>query len=203
MSLSSLARAIDRFSTIVGQATAWLALVMVLVQFLVVVLRYVFGLGFIWMQESIVYMHGVLFMVGAGYTLLNDGHVRVDVFYREASPQRKALINLLGTVLFLLPFCILILWVSWPYVFNAWRVMEGSKETSGLQGIYLLKSVILVFGGLVILQGVAIIARSILTLTGQDPDPWPADQSSDPLPPPSSGPRDPAAVTADASEPRR
>nr|WP_184435878.1 TRAP transporter small permease subunit [Roseospira goensis] len=141
---------------------------MVLVQFLVVVLRYVFGLGFIWMQESITYMHGLLFMVGAGYTLLQDGHVRVDVFYREASPRRKALVNLLGTVLFLIPFCVLVLWVSWPYVANSWRVMEGSKETSGIQGVYLLKSVILVFGGLVILQGLSVIARSLLTLGGYD-----------------------------------
>ncbi|MBB4286709.1 TRAP transporter small permease subunit [Roseospira goensis] len=168
MSLHAFARTIDRINGTVGQATAWLALIMVLVQFLVVVLRYVFGLGFIWMQESITYMHGLLFMVGAGYTLLQDGHVRVDVFYREASPRRKALVNLLGTVLFLIPFCVLVLWVSWPYVANSWRVMEGSKETSGIQGVYLLKSVILVFGGLVILQGLSVIARSLLTLGGYD-----------------------------------
>ncbi|WP_343031133.1 TRAP transporter small permease subunit [Roseospira navarrensis] len=167
-SLSALARAIDRFSRGVGQTVAWLALIMVLVQFLVVVLRYVFGLGFIWMQESITYMHGLLFMVGAGYTLLMDGHVRVDVFYREASPRRKALVNLLGSLLFLIPFCVLILWVSFGYVANSWRVLEGSKETSGIQGIYLLKSVILVFGGLVILQGLSMIARSVLTLAGVD-----------------------------------
>ena len=167
-SLAALARAIDAFSRFVGHTTAWLALIMVLVQFLVVVLRYVFGLGFIWMQESIVYMHGLLFMVGAGYTLLMDGHVRVDVFYREASPRRQAIVNLGGSLLFLIPFCALILWVSWDYVMNAWRVMEGSKETSGIQGIYLLKTAILVFGGLVILQGLSVVARSILTLAGWD-----------------------------------
>jgi len=165
-SLSALARTIDRFSRLVGQTTAWLALIMVLVQFLVVVLRYVFGIGFIWMQESITYMHGLLFMIGAGYTLLQDGHVRVDVFYREASPRGKAIVNLLGTLLFLIPFCTLILWVSYGYVANSWRVFEGSKETSGIQGIFLLKTVILVFGGLMILQGISMIARSILTLAG-------------------------------------
>jgi len=169
-SLSALARAIDRFSRMVGQTTAWLALIMVLVQFLIVVLRYVFGLGFIWMQESITYMHGLLFMIGAGYTLLADGHVRVDVFYREASPRGKAIVNLLGTLLFLIPFCVLILWVSYGYVANSWRVFEGSKETSGIQGIFLLKTVILVFGGLVILQGVSLMARAILTLAGVDDD---------------------------------
>ncbi|MBB4267016.1 TRAP transporter small permease subunit [Roseospira visakhapatnamensis] len=170
ISLPSLARAIDGLNRGIGQATAWLALFMVLVQFLVVVLRYVFGLGFIWMQESIVYMHGLLFMVGAGYTLLQDGHVRVDVFYRDASRRRQALVNLAGSVLFLIPFCTLILWVSIDYVGNAWRVLEGSKETSGIQGVFLLKSVILVFGALVLLQGVSVIARSLLTLTGRDGD---------------------------------
>jgi TRAP-type mannitol/chloroaromatic compound transport system permease small subunit len=169
-SLAALARSIDRLNSVIGQATAWLALIMVLVQFLVVVLRYVFGLGFIWMQESIVYMHGLLFMVGAGYTLLQDGHVRVDVFYREATRRRKAWVNLLGTIFFLIPFCILIIWVSWPYVQNSWRVFEGSKETSGIQGIYLLKTVILVFAGLVVLQGVSVAARSILTLAGFEDD---------------------------------
>jgi len=168
-SLRAMARAIDGLNRAIGQTTAWLALLMVLVQFLVVVLRYVFGLGFIWMQESITYMHGLLFMVGAGYTLLQDGHVRVDVFYREASPRRKAMVNLAGSVLFLIPFCTLILWVSWDYVANSWRVFEGSKETSGIQGIYLLKTVILVFGGLVILQGVSTIARALLTLAGVEP----------------------------------
>jgi TRAP-type mannitol/chloroaromatic compound transport system permease small subunit len=178
-SLSALARTIDRFSRIVGQTTAWLALIMVLVQFLVVVLRYVFGLGFIWMQESIMYMHGLLFMVGAGYTLLMDGHVRVDVFYREASPRGKAVVDLLGSLFFLIPFCVLILWVSYGYVANSWRVLEGSKETSGIQGIYLLKTTILVFGGLVILQGVSVVARSILTLAGVDPgDPDDRDDPS-------------------------
>lgn len=175
-SLAALARSIDRLNSVIGQATAWLALIMVLVQFLVVVLRYVFGLGFIWMQESIVYMHGLLFMVGAGYTLLQDGHVRVDVFYREATRRRKAWVNLLGTIFFLIPFCILILWVSWPYVQNSWRVMEGSKETSGIQGIYVLKTVILVFAGLVVLQGVSVAARSVLTLAGWDEEGAPVTQ---------------------------
>lgn len=177
--LSALARAIDGFSRLVGHTTAWLALIMVLVQFLVVVLRYVFGLGFIWMQESITYMHGLLFMVGAGYTLLMDGHVRVDVFYRDASPRRKAIVDLLGSVFFLIPFCVLILYVSFGYVMNAWSVFEGSKETSGIQGIYLLKTVILVFGGLVILQALSMIARAVLTLAGAEGGYTPGETAPD------------------------
>jgi len=186
-SLPALARSIDGLNRIVGQATAWLALFMVLVQFLVVVLRYVFGLGFIWMQESIMYMHGILFMAGAGYTLLHDGHVRVDVFYRDATRRTQAWVNLAGSVLFLIPFCGLILWVSTDYVANSWRVLEGSKETSGIQGIFVLKSVILVFGGLVILQGLSIVARSALTLTEQSTDTSNPDPGPDPNPGPQTG----------------
>lgn len=165
-SLYSLARGIDRLNHVTGRAVAWLTLAMVLVQFAVVVLRYVFGLGFIWMQESILYMHALVFLVGAGFTLLKEGHVRVDIFYREAPVRKKALVDLLGVVFLLVPFCILVWTVSWPYVANSWAVMEGSKETSGIQGIYLLKTAILVFTVLVALQGLSIALKSILVLNG-------------------------------------
>ena len=139
---------------------------MVLVQFSAVVLRYVFGIGSIWMQESVIYMHAYLFMVGAGYTLLQGGHVRVDIFYREASPKRKALTDLIGVFVFLLPVCVTIWLFSWGYVARSWQVLEGSKETSGIQGVFLLKSAILVFTALVALQGISLAARSLLVLAG-------------------------------------
>ncbi|EKV31617.1 TRAP dicarboxylate transporter [Caenispirillum salinarum AK4] len=164
--LHSLARGIDRTNDLIGRAVAWLTLAMVLIQFVVVVLRYVFGLGFIWMQESILYMHGIVFLVGAGYTLLKDGHVRVDIFYREARPTRKALVDLLGVIFLLVPFCALVWTVALPYVMNSWAVLEGSKETSGIQGVYLLKTSILVFTVLVGLQGLATALKSILVLSG-------------------------------------
>lgn len=139
---------------------------MVLIQFAVVVLRYVFGLGFIWMQESILYMHGIVFLVGAGYTLLKDGHVRVDIFYRAAHPRTKALVDMLGVIFLLIPFCALVWTVALPYVQNSWAVFEGSKETSGIQAVYLLKTCILVFTVLMALQGLAILMKSILVLKG-------------------------------------
>ena len=165
-----MARTIDTFNEHVGRITAWVALTMVLIQFIVVVMRYVFGIGSIMMQESVVYMHAILFMVGAGYTLLHGGHVRVDVFYRDASPKKKALVDLIGGFVFLMPVCILIWWSSWTYVVNSWRVFEGSKETSGIQAVFLLKTVVLVFAGLVFIQGVSLILRAILTLR-EDADP--------------------------------
>lgn len=167
--LASLATAINRLNNSVGKWTAWLALTMVLVQFVVVVMRYIFGIGSIMMQESVIYMHGILFMVGAGYTLLHEGHVRVDIFYREASPRTKAIVDLLGAVFFLIPVSVLIWTYSWSYVVQSWSVFEGSKETSGIQGVFLLKSVILVFCGLMILQAISMIIASILRLTGNEP----------------------------------
>lgn len=173
--LISVAKAIDSLNQRLGSWIAWLALIMVLVQFVVVLMRYVFGMGSIAMQESVVYMHGILFMVGAGYTLLHDGHVRVDIFYREASPKHKAKVDIFGVVAFLLPVCLL-LWVySWPYVANAWRVYEGSKETSGIQAVFLLKTIVLVFCVLVALQGISMLIHSLAVLLDKEP-PRPSEE---------------------------
>lgn len=157
---------IDTLNHNLGRVIAWLAVAMVLVQFSVVVLRYIFGFGSIMMQESVIYLHSILFMLGAGYTLLHEGHVRVDIFYRDASIKRKALVDLVGAVVFIIPVCILLWWWSWPYVDLSWSTQEGSKETSGIQAVFLLKTVILGFAALVGLQGVSMAVRNILTLSG-------------------------------------
>ena len=167
--MTTLIKSIDALNETVGRGVAWLALAMVLVQFVVVILRYVFAIGFIPMQESIWYLHGIVFMVGAGYTLLHDGHVRVDIFYREARPKAKALVNLLGVLIFLLPVCAVTWWLSWSYVGNSWRIFEGSTEVSGLPFIYLLKTVILVFVVLIVLQGLSLALKSVMVLRGQQP----------------------------------
>ena len=140
---------------------------MVIVQIVVVVLRYVFGVGSIFMQESIVYMHGVLFMIGAAYTLQHEGHVRIDIFYREATEKRRAIVNSLGVAFLLLPVCFIIFRYSLPYVQSSWRVLEGSKETSGIQGVFLLKSIILAFAVLVALQGLSLAIHSLFILSGR------------------------------------
>lgn len=165
-SLASLMRLIDGLNQTVGKAVAWLAVIMVVTQFVVVLMRYVFGIGSIMMQESIIYMHSIIFMVGAGYTLLHNGHVRVDVFYREISVRKKAIIDLFGVIFLLLPVCLLIFTSSWDYVIQSWSIMEGSKETSGIQAVFLLKTTILTFCILLGLQGVALALRSFLTLNG-------------------------------------
>ena len=165
--LLRLARMTDRLNEWLGTKLAWLALAMVLLQFVIVVMRYVFGVGSVKLQESIVYMHAMVFMVGAGYTLLHNGHVRCDIFYSAASPRAKAMVDLFGVAVFLWPMCALIAWVAWPYVAAAWAVREGSPEGSlGIPGVFLLKSVILVFTALLALQGLALAIHSALLLAG-------------------------------------
>jgi TRAP-type mannitol/chloroaromatic compound transport system permease small subunit len=162
-----LARAIDRLNEAIGVSVAWLALAVVLVEFTVVLMRYVFGVGSVKMQESIVYMHATVFMVAAGYTLLHNGHVRCDIFYAAASPRRQALVDLIGVAIFLLPTCALIGWMAWPYVAQSWAVLEGSPEGSlGIPGVFVLKSIILVFAALMALQGIALALHSALRLAG-------------------------------------
>jgi len=163
---------IDTLNDRIGRYVSWLAIAMVLIQFSTVVMRYIFGISFIWMQESVVYLHATLFMMGAAYTLLHEGHVRVDIFYRTAPTLKKAMVDLAGAFVFLLPVCGLILWASTPYVINSWAMGEGSQETSGIQAVFLLKTLISAFAVLMGLQGLAMALRSFLTLRGH-PAPHP------------------------------
>jgi TRAP-type mannitol/chloroaromatic compound transport system permease small subunit len=157
---------IDLLNNVVGSTVACLTLVMVLVQFALVLMRYIFGVGSIFMQESVVFMHGIVFMAAVGYTLYREGHVRVDIIYRTASPKTKGWIDALGVAVLMVPVCLLIVHVSQPYVAAAWRIFEGSRETSGLPGWYLYKTLLLVFPTLLALQGLALASRAILTLRG-------------------------------------
>lgn len=164
--LRRLVLGLDGCNVLIGHVFAWLALTMALVQFVVVVMRYVFSYGSIPLQESIWYMHGLLFMLGVGYTLFRDAHVRVDIFYASAGQRRRALVDLLGSLLFVLPLSGYTWWLSWSYVANAWVVREGSTEGSGLPYVYLLKSVLLLFVVLLAMQALATILRSALVLAG-------------------------------------
>lgn len=158
--------ALDRFSGLVGKAASWLTLFMVIVTFIVVVLRYVFDIGFIWVQESIIWMHAVVFMLGAAYTLREDEHVRVDVFYRGMSERRQAWVDLLGVLVFLLPLCVFLAWNSVEFVLQSWRIGESSREPGGLPFPFfpMLKAVILLMPITVALQGVSLFLRSLATV---------------------------------------
>jgi len=169
MSLRVVADIVDGVNERLGQALAWLTLGMVLLQFVIVVMRYVFGLGSVMAQEAVVYMHATMFLAGAAYTLLHNGHVRCDIFYRDARPRTRDLIDLGGVFLFLLPMCLVTFWMSWPYVTNAWAVLEGSsKGDLGIPAVFLLKTVMLVFALLLGLQACAMAIRAGLRLCGRE-----------------------------------
>jgi TRAP-type mannitol/chloroaromatic compound transport system permease small subunit len=162
--LISLADRVDRINAAIGRAAAWCVLFMVLVQFAVVLLRYLFGMGSIWLSESVGYAHAALFLLAAAWTLLAGGHVRVDIFYADASPRRKAMIDLLGAVLLLLPFMLAILILAAPYVSRSWAIWERSRETSGLPLVFLLKTLIPIFALMLALQGVSQAVRALCVL---------------------------------------
>ena len=161
---SRLVAFIDNVAEFLGRAAAWLSFVLVLVVGVIVVLRYGFQIGSIALQESVMYINGALFVLGAGYTLKVQGHVRVDVFYSCFSLRRRALVDSLGVLFFLLPAACFIVWVSWDYVSVAWRIREGSPEASGLPFVYLLKTMIIVLPVLLALQGVSELIKSLRVL---------------------------------------
>lgn len=148
---------IKKININVGKFASWALLFMVIFTCIIVVLRYVFSIGFIWMQELVRYLYATVFMLCAAYTLAEDAHVRVDIFYSIMKKKNKAIVNLLGSLFFLIPVCFSILYFSFNYVVNSWLQLEGSLEERGLHGVFLLKSLIWVFAIMLILQGIYII----------------------------------------------
>jgi TRAP-type mannitol/chloroaromatic compound transport system permease small subunit len=161
-----IADAIDAATRGIGRAIKWLALVLVLLQFGVVVLRYVYSMSYVWAQESVIYAHATLFMLAIGYTFLIDQHVRVDVLYAGWSNRRKALVDLLGIVIAVLPFCALVVWASWSYALTSWRIGEGPLAVGGLPFVQWLKSLIPIMAILLGVQALAIGLRCIAVLGG-------------------------------------
>lgn len=162
--LTTLADRIDRLTVTVGRAVAWLALVIVILQFALVLARYVFGVGSIWLTETVIYGHATLIMLTAAWTLRAGGHVRVDVFYEQATPGIRALVDLVGSLLLLLPFALVLLWLSVPFAARSWAILERSQESSGLPLVFLLKTLIPVFAALMALQGIAQAIRAVPSL---------------------------------------
>ena len=159
--LREIAKKLTAFNTGLGIAVSWLNLVMVGVTFLIVFLRYGLGLGWVWMQEIVLYSHAIVFLSGAGFTFAKDAHVRVDVFNRSFSKKTRSLVEALGVLFLLFPFVILIFWESLPFVMDSWKVFEGSKDGGGLEAVFLLKTFALVFCGSLFLQGLAVLLTSI------------------------------------------
>ncbi len=155
---------LDMVNRLVGNIVRWAALIMVLTQFAIVLLRYVFSISFVAVNESVLYLHSALFMLGAGYTLLVDGHVRVDIFYAKANARWQAAIDLFGHVFLLIPSMSLLLYWSWPSVRNAWAILEGPISVGGIPASFLLKSLIPAFCVLLLIQSLACLMRNIARL---------------------------------------
>ncbi|GAB2789615.1 TRAP transporter small permease subunit [Halomonas shantousis] len=160
---------IDAVTEWLGKTLAWLTIVMMLIQFLIVVLRYIFSFNSVPMQESVMYMHAVLFLLAASYTFKHDGHVRVDIFYRRLSPRTQAWVDLLGILLLLIPFMSFVIASSLGYVGKSWAILEGSPDSGGIPAVFLLKTLIPAFAVLMIVQGIAEVVRKSLIISGRLP----------------------------------
>jgi len=170
-SLLKIASRIDLLTDWVGRSVSWLTVLTVLTAFLVVVMRDLFEFGRIWIQELYVWMHAMVFMLGAAWTLKTEGHVRVDIVYRKLPPHKQCWVDLLGVLFLLIPTCLLILWASLPYVQSSIQLLEGSRETGGLPGVFLLKTIIPITAVLLLLQGLSIIIHNAARLSGAEPMP--------------------------------
>ena len=166
--LAGIATAICAVNLFIGRAFAWLSLAIVVVCFAVVVQRYLFSVSYLWMQDLYVWLNGAMFTAVAGFALLRDDHVRVDIFYRPASARTRALADIAGVFLFLLPFTWVVYQYSMPFVLRAWSYREASANVGGMPGLFILKTFIIAFAALIALQGLAMAIRSILVLSGNE-----------------------------------
>ncbi len=163
--LALIVRAISGFNWLVGSVFSWLALAIVIVCFSVVVQRYAFSTTRLWMQDLYVWLNGAMFTAVAGYALLRNDHVRVDIFYRPAAVRTKAIVDMIGVIVFLLPFAWIVYTYGWNFVARSWRIFEASANVGGMPGLFILKSFILFFAFVIAIQGIAMVLRSILVLT--------------------------------------
>ena len=160
---------VEGVNVAVGRTVRWCALLMLALQFSIVLLRYVFGISYIFLQEGMIYLHAALFMLGAGYTLVVDQHVRVDILYSRLGQRGRTVVDLLGGVLLLCPSLVMLLVMTWPFVRNSWNVLEGPISVGGIPASFLLKTLIPAFCILLLIQGAVTIVRNALKLAGGGP----------------------------------
>ena len=164
--LKIVSKVIDNFNIKVGKLFSWLLLLMVLLTCLIVILRYIFSIGFIWMQELVRFFYAAVFLICAAYTLVEDAHVRVDIFYSKLSEKRKSIINIIGSIIFLIPVCFITFYYSFSYIINSWAQFEGSLEERGLHAVYIMKTFIWCFAFMLFAQGISIVFSSINKIRG-------------------------------------
>lgn len=168
--LRNICRGIDTFNAWVGKGVSWVTLLLVLVVFTDVVMRYAFRTSFVFVQEMEWHLFSFIFLIGAGCTLLRDGHVRVDIFYQGMTPKAKAWVNFIGVIFFLIPGCFMIITTSFKFAYNAWYILEGSPDPGGIPYRFILKACIPVGFVFVLLQGISLGIKSFLTMIGKKID---------------------------------
>jgi TRAP-type mannitol/chloroaromatic compound transport system permease small subunit len=166
--IHSLSKCIDGWTEWLGRTVAWLIIVMILLMVSIVLLRYGFHLGWIAMQEAVVYCHACFFMMGTAYALKHNEHVRVDIFYRQWSQKKQAWVNWIGHIFLLFPVCFFILYMSWDYVLNSWIFLEKSREAGGIPGVFLLKSLIPLLSLTLMLQSFSECLKSWLVIVSYE-----------------------------------
>lgn len=164
--LDAFARRLDGFSEAVGAGVSWLTTLLVLLVCFDVFTRYLVNYSLVWVQELEWHLFALIFLLGAGYTLKHDKHVRVDILYMKRGPRAQAWINLLGCLLFLFPFCCAVIWASFAFVGDSFGDGEGSPNPGGLPARYVLKACIPIAFFLLMLQGLSLSVRSLVTIHG-------------------------------------
>jgi len=159
---------IENITLKIGRKISWLILAMTLIAFSVALLRYFFNIGFVWMQELYIWMHGLVFLLAAAYTLQEDKHVRVDIFYRKFSEKKKAYINIFFSILFIIPFILIVSKYSMPYILKSWISLEKSREAGGLNFLYIYKTSIILFCFFLFIQTIALILRCVLVVNNKE-----------------------------------
>ena len=162
--MKNIAYLFDNINRYTGYLCAFLVVLMTVNVFIVVFLRYLFGISFIWLQETYVWMHAYIFMAGAGFTYLNDAHVRIDIIYRSSSKVYKAIVDLVGNIFLLMPFLYIIWSYSFPFVYKSFQINEVSREAGGLPMLFLLKAAILIFAFLLFIQALSKLINNFIII---------------------------------------
>ena len=162
--MKNIANLFDSINRYTGYICAFLVVLMTVNVFIVVFLRYLFGISFIWLQETYVWMHAYIFMAGAGFTYLNDAHVRIDIIYRSSSKVYKAIVDLVGNIFLLMPFLYIIWSYSFPFVYKSFQINEVSREAGGLPMLFLLKAAILIFAFLLFIQALSKLINNFIII---------------------------------------
>ena len=157
--LRQIADHLERMLAALGKLCGWLLLALVIVQFVVVLARYLLAVNYLWLQELTLYLHASTFMLAAAWSLTANKHVRIDILRERSGEGARRLVDVLGALFLLVPMMLAIGWASLPYVGQSWAILEGSAEVSGLPGIFLLKTLLPVFAVLMLAAGFVRLVR--------------------------------------------